>query len=579
SLEIEGMVISSFLIGLIYKHPYPQEMKTWEERAFNLVRRSPDVGLRIRINSILSHYYSWTGDFEKYTACLRSLKRDEEKEEIPPFDRLNIHLCESVHNWLMGDLDGCRESVNRGLELASDTGIHIMSPYLICQMIFATLSSGEAEEAGKYMATYRGMFHPADLLNSLHYHIFAGWEALIRGDLRKAAADMELADKASIKAGTPFPAAVSKFGLANIYIEMDDHDRANEALNGVNSIAERMESIPLKFMCQTGWAYSALKKDDEKALLKHLKLMMAAGIDHVFCNFPMWRSSVMSRLFARAQEYGIEVDYARDIIRRRKLVPPVDTLQGLDNWPWPVRINTLGPFSLIRDDKPIRFSGKAQRRPLDLLKALIAFGGREVSSERLMDALWPDSDGDMAQNSFNAALHRLRKLMGIKEALTLQDGRLSLDPRYCWVDLWAFEDACEAADEAFSDGQPGDDFPGMAKRAIDLFGDRFLPDDLKPWGISSRERTRTGYSRIVTRLGCYLEGIDDHEKAIDYYLKALDMDDLAEDVYTSLMGCYEIIGRRADAVALYERCRMTLSEVLGVEPSPEIETIYRRIMS
>jgi len=578
SLEIEGMVISAFLICLIYKRPYPEEMKIWEERALKLVRELPDVGLRIRINATLYHYYSWTGDFEKYTACLRLVMQDEENKEISTLSRLNIPLCESVHNWLTGDLDGCRESVNRGLNLAGDTGIHVISPYLISQMIFATLSSEEVGEAGKFLASYREMFHPANLLNSLHYHVLAGWEALIRGDLRKAAADMKQADMVGIKAGTPFPIAIHKFGLANICIEMDDYDGANEALNEANSIAERMESIHLKFMCHTGWAYSALKRDDEKALLKHLELMMAAGKDQVFCNFPFWRPPVMSQLCAKTLEYGIEVDYVRDLIRKRKLVPPADSLQDLDNWPWPVRIYTLGAFRLVKDDEPVRFSGKAQRRPLDLLKALIAHGGREVSSERLMDALWPDSDGDMAQNSFNAALHRLRKLLGIKEALTLQDGRLSLDPRYCRVDLWAYEEACDAAEAAFRDGNPGEEFPALAKGAIDLFGGQFLPDDLKPWAISSRERSRIRYSRIVTRLGRYLEGSDDHEKAIDCYLKALDIDDLAEEVYASLMGCYETTGRRADAVALYERCRITLSEAMGIEPSPEIEAIYKRII-
>jgi len=586
SPEIEGMVVSAVLTSLVYKRPFPKEVRPWEERASSIARETPDARLRIRISSVLSHYYSWTGDFEKYATCLRSMKQDGANENLSPFDQINVLAFESAYDFLRGDIEGSMECAGRGLELANDTGIHVLYPYLITHMIYAALSSEETEEAGKYMADYRKIFHPTNLLHSAHYHFFAGWLALIQGDLRQADSEMQRSDKHGIEANLPFPMAIGKIGLANACIEIGDHDGASKALKEANGTAQRMESIALKFMCQIGWAYLALKKDDERALLKHLELMTAEGKDYAPFYAPpgMWRPPVMSQLCAKALEFGIEVDYVRDLVRKRNLLPPEGSLQDLDDWPWPVRINTLGRFSLIRDGEPVRFSGKAQKRPLELLKALIALGGREVSTNKLVDNLWPDSDGDMAQNSFNAALHRLRKLIGVKDALTLQDGRLSLDPRYCRVDLWAFEEACEAADAAFKESDPkGDpaeeDFPARARKALDLFGDQFLPDDLKQWAISPRERTRIKYSRVATRLGRYLENNDDFDKAIDCYLKALDIDDLAEEVYASLMRCYETAGRRADAVALYERCRNALSKGLDVEPSPEIEAVYKRIRS
>ena len=56
-----------------------------------------------------------------------------------------------------------------------------------------------------------------------------------------------------------------------------------------------------------------------------------------------------------------------------------------------------------------------------------------------MDALWPEADGDMAQQSFATALHRLRQLLGNEKAIQRQEGQLTLDDRFCWVDVWAFE--------------------------------------------------------------------------------------------------------------------------------------------
>jgi len=584
SPEIEGMVVSAVLASLAYKRPYRQEIRPWEKRASNIAMETPDVGLCIKINSVLSHYYSWIGAFDKFTACLRLVKQKGERKDASHFEQINIFLFESIYNWMTGEIESSTECADRGLELADYTGIHVLTPFLFCQKIYEALSSEKTEDASVFIERYRGMFHPANQIQSAHYHFFAGWLALVQGDLRQAISETEISERFAVEANLPFPMAIAKLGLANTSIEMGDHDRAGKALNEVYVIAGRMESSHLKFLCQTGWAYLALKKGDEKSLRQHLELMMAEGKTYVFSNPHFWRPPMMSQLCAKALEYEIEVNYVRDLISKRNLIPPEDSLQDLDSWPWPVRINTLGPFSLIRDGEPVRFSGKAQKRPLELLKALIALGGREVSTNKLMDNLWPDSDGDLAQNSFNTALHRLRKLIGIKDAITLQEGRLSLDPRYCRVDLWAFEEACEAADAAFRDSDPkgdhpGNAFPALAGKALDLFGDQFLPDDLKQWAISPRERTRIKYSRVATRLGRYLEERDDIDKAIDCYLKALDIDDLAEKVYASLMRCYETAGRRADAVALYERCRSALSKGLGVEPSPEIEAVYKRIRS
>jgi LuxR family maltose regulon positive regulatory protein len=48
----------------------------------------------------------------------------------------------------------------------------------------------------------------------------------------------------------------------------------------------------------------------------------------------------------------------------------------------------------------------------------------------------------MAQSAFSTTL----KLIGHKEALQLQDGKLSIDQKYCWIDTWAFSNTLNIAD-------------------------------------------------------------------------------------------------------------------------------------
>lgn len=45
-----------------------------------------------------------------------------------------------------------------------------------------------------------------------------------------------------------------------------------------------------------------------------------------------------------------------------------------DQQKWPLKIYTFGRFGLVRDGVPIHFAGKVPRKPLELLKALIACG-------------------------------------------------------------------------------------------------------------------------------------------------------------------------------------------------------------
>ena len=90
-----------------------------------------------------------------------------------------------------------------------------------------------------------------------------------------------------------------------------------------------------------------------------------------------------------------------------------------------MKIHTLGTFNVLVDDAPLPQQGKAQSRPLSLLKAILAFGADGVSTASLCDALWPDADGDAAQHALESALYRLRKLIG-KDTVHVHDGKVSL---------------------------------------------------------------------------------------------------------------------------------------------------------
>ena len=178
---------------------------------------------------------------------------------------------------------------------------------------------------------------------------------------------------------------------------------------------------------------------------------------------------MFEKVSVKALEEGIEVDYVRELIRRNRLAPdPANP--DLEQWPWPVKVYTLGRFGLLVDDRPVEFGRKVQQKPLALLKALVALGGREVPEAKLTEFLWPEADGDLAHNSFEVALSRLRKLLGTDEALTLKEGRLSLSNRQCWVDVWAFARSLGQAEKARKEGKGTVAIRHVREGAISLQG-------------------------------------------------------------------------------------------------------------
>ena len=74
----------------------------------------------------------------------------------------------------------------------------------------------------------------------------------------------------------------------------------------------------------------------------------------------------------------MELDLLRDLVRRFDLRPANDAPA---NWPWPVKILTLGRFEVYVDGQKLEFSRKLPRKTLLLLKAIVAFGGVNVPEQ------------------------------------------------------------------------------------------------------------------------------------------------------------------------------------------------------
>jgi DNA-binding SARP family transcriptional activator len=186
--------------------------------------------------------------------------------------------------------------------------------------------------------------------------------------------------------------------------------------------------------------------------------------------------------------------------------------------PAPIRVYGFGPLRIESDGNARRAGRKRARRPLQLLGALVALGGERVSQVTLADLLWPDADGDRQAGSLRSTIHRLRSLLGDKEALVTEGQRLSLDSNRVCVDVFAFERQLAEASEYPAESRRALE---LVARAVDLYGGPFLADEQERWLVPARERLRQAYETAVGRLAAARLAGGDTGAALDLYHHAL----------------------------------------------------------
>jgi DNA-binding SARP family transcriptional activator len=210
-----------------------------------------------------------------------------------------------------------------------------------------------------------------------------------------------------------------------------------------------------------------------------------------------------------------------------------------------------------------------------MLKMLIVLGGKDVPAEKISDALWEDAEGDNAHVAFTTTLKRLRHLIGLDDALQLHNGCLSLNPRYCWVDVWAFEYLVNKG-KVFSAENINNISASLIEKAVKIYSNGFnLKLDEHPLEVLFYERLRNKFISCVIKLGSYWEQCGKFTKAIEHYKKGIEVEGLSEELYQKLMICLYRHGQSAEALCQYNRMATVFSKILGIEPSAETKNLYK----
>ena len=575
---VEAQVTCTVVKALALRRPASVDMEKWVGRAMVLARATHDLPLKFSFLLNVAYYRFHGGDFPAMGLLLESLRELVRKTEIPYIPRLALFWLEAAHANMNGLHDDCMSKVTEGIGFADTTGVHLMDQLLMGHGALCSLHRGDMPAAKRFLDRMAASILTAKPWEASFYHRLAGSEALNRGDMAQAIFHSGRCLALCDEAGNPWTEALAHLQRAFVLQRKGEPDEASRHLDRAVRLGKgsRMEFV--RFACNLAAAWFSLCAGDEASALPPLREGLRAGRENGYVDIYLWCPGLLERIAAEALDKGIEPDYVRELIRKNALLPDV-AIRHFDRWPWPIRIHTLGKFELIREENPLPQSHKVQQRPLQMLKALVSMGGRNVSEEQMTDVLWPEADGDLAHQSFTTTLSRLRHLLGEEKAIVLREGRLQLDPRYCWVDVFAFESLLAQVDAVPVDGAARPDgkrAQRIVEQAISLYKGPFLAGEVSsPRIMAARERLRSKFLRAVGFLGRSLERDGQWTEAIACYRRGLEVDDLAEGFYQRLMICHGRLGQTAEAVGVYDRCRKTLTGVLGIPPSAETEAIRK----
>jgi DNA-binding SARP family transcriptional activator len=575
SRHIESRVASSMLGALSLRQPEHPDTELWAERALSIPEDPQSAGLKARTLLNLVYYRIVMGDHKKIELEINALKHLRRSRHTSPVVNAISVVADAIWFQVAGLHEQCLKAASEGIELSQASGDRLFVPIVMLHAASSALNRNDCDAAWHFLERMISSSKDFNPRRKSMYHCVHARYTLIRGDLGGALFHSDLALKLSIDLGMLGPLLWSYLTRAMVLHEVGRHREAREHLDYIFDTVKRTGSKYFLFLALMAEALFALDQGEDASGLTSLGKALAIGKEQGYLNTFVDRPDGTARLCAKALEAGMEVAYVQEIIKKRRLTPeklPVTP----ENWPWQVKIYTLGRFLVLSNDAPLRYSGKAQVKPMEMLKVLIALGSRNVRVEKISDILWPEAEGDAARSAFSTTLLRLRRLVGDEKAIVYQDGRLAIDDRRCWLDFRSFEGMLSEAEAAWKENAP-EKAIGLTGKALGLYKGAFLDGDDSDWALSLRENLRSGFLMAAMKVGLFREEEGQLEQAAECYRRGLLVDDLAEEFYQRLMSCYLKLGRKAEALAVYERCRLILERTFGVEPSPETRALRIRV--
>ena len=251
-----------------------------------------------------------------------------------------------------------------------------------------------------------------------------------------------------------------------------------------------------------------------------------------------------------------------------------------------LRIHLLGSLELWRDGQIVPQRAWPGRKACQLFKILVTYRHRTVSSEELIEWLWPSLDLESARNSLWVAASYLRRVLepGLVRrtassfVLTEPEGYRFDPAERCQIDVDTFLERVRAgqACQRREEWTPALEHY-LAAEAL-YRGDYLAQDPYEDWAIPTRERLRQTLLEAKGDLAACHLALGRYGEALEYAREVLEHEPWRESAWRLVMEVHYRTGEQDRALRAFERCRAVLAVELGVEPLPETLALHEHIL-
>ena len=535
NLETEIQITLALCLALLWRNPKSPKLSFWLDRHSSLMRKSPELFALSPLNHMFISQYIVRGETEKARANFVLMQNTSLTPTLPAISKLATYFGEAHLAWFSGDRAHCDKAVAEGIAFGQKTGCIVMEFQIRAQSVYGALLEYDTATAEKCLEPYRQYLENDSGGLGAHFNFLQGWVLELQGRFKDSLKYLERSSNYLVNKDRNFPEGLLLAHKATVFQCLMRGKEAPALFPRMYEISKKTESLLLDYIGKLTEADVLISQGKQNLGKKLLQKGFSIGRIQGFKYHSWWPKEVLTKLCTNALEWDIETDYVQSVIRQYRLVPKESTAPPL-SWPWALKIHTFGRFTIEIEGTPLTAARKIPRRTLLFLKALIAFGGREVAETDISDALWPDADGDMAHQAFATTLHRVRKLLGQPNLIHQQDKKLTLNAHWCWVDAWGIESLSGKAQSSIQ-GEDKQSEEETLKRLVALYQGPFLSDDIhEPWTAPMRERLRRKYLTALETLCTTWSQEGRKAKAKACLERAMEYEPAAGDIYDVFFG-------------------------------------------
>ena len=485
-------------------------------------------------------------------------------------------------HYQVSQLQRAEREWQRALALARESDHGSLGLQVTLALVRLWLDHGRVDDADQILETLDPCWGAGRTALLIELQQMRARVQLLRGHPAGALATLQGANQLAAKMGLSGSESGGRLtDLVQIYIALDRGDEALALLKEM--VAEQTGSNAERTNCLLHLlrAWTMRFADPQRSrqdLAQGLAHAQAGRYTMYFRLLPVLAASVS----ALALQAGVEPQFVAEVISSRELPAPADADA---NWPWPLWLNLLGSFEMRCDGKPKQDSGKAQQKPLELLRLLACARHLAIGTEVAMAALWPESDDAAARKSFEMTALRLRRLIGDATLLRVGDGRVSLDPERCSSDVQQRRRMIERIEALAmrsggldADRAVHDECLMLVERVIALTRGELLAGlPSAAWLDAERQICRNDTVRAALAAATVMEHLQVASAERDLLEAALRIEPLAEALVRRLMHAHGRAGQRGDALRVFENYRQQLAS-RGATLSTQIEAQWRALL-